>query len=87
MRHVCLQFNQPREIKDIRDFLFLARRKDAKEVKIWRARPSQGSITKFKIRCSRYVYTLRVGESEKANRLKASLPPGLKKISIPADKQ
>jgi hypothetical protein len=32
--------------------------------------------TKFKIRCSRYLYTLRIDDPEKAEKLKASLPPG-----------
>lgn len=31
---------------------------------------------KFKIRCSRYLYTLCVPDSEKADKLKQSLPPG-----------
>lgn len=33
--------------------------------------------TKFKIRCSRYLYTLVVFDKEKAEKLKQSLPPGL----------
>ena len=75
---------QPKAIKDIRVFLETVRRKDARFVKIWRAKPGAkgGAVTKFKIRCSRYIYTLRVEEAEKADRLKASLPPGLKKIDI-----
>ena len=32
--------------------------------------------TKFKIRCSRYLYTLALDDPEKAEKLKASLPPG-----------
>ena len=31
---------------------------------------------KFKIRCSRYLYTLCVPDTEKADKLKQSLPPG-----------
>lgn len=34
--------------------------------------------TKFKIRCSRYLYTLVLHDAEKAEKLKQSLPPGLK---------
>lgn len=34
--------------------------------------------TKFKIRCSKYLYTLVLHDSEKAEKLKQSLPPGLK---------
>lgn len=31
---------------------------------------------KFKVRCKRYVYTLVLKDSEKAEKLKQSLPPG-----------
>jgi hypothetical protein len=32
--------------------------------------------TKFKVRCSRYLYTLSVDDPEKAEKLQQSLPPG-----------
>ena len=32
--------------------------------------------TKFKVRCSRYLYTLSVTDAEKVDKLKQSLPPG-----------
>ncbi|KAL5559120.1 hypothetical protein UlMin_035331 [Ulmus minor] len=32
---------------------------------------------KFKVRCSKYLYTLCVFDNEKADKLKQSLPPGL----------
>jgi large subunit ribosomal protein L38e len=63
----------PREIKEIKDFLLTARKKDAKSVKIKRT----AGVTKFKVRCSRYLYTLAVTDSDKADKLKQSLPPGL----------
>lgn len=68
----------PKQITDIRDFLQKARRKDAKLVKI-RKRPES---TKFKIRCSRLLYTLVVKDSEKAEKLTQSLPPGLQRKEI-----
>jgi hypothetical protein len=34
------------------------------------------TVTKFKIRCSRYLYTLALDDAEKAEKLKQSLPPG-----------
>lgn len=34
-------------------------------------------MTKFKVRCSKYLYTIVVTEKEKAEKLKQSLPPGL----------
>jgi len=33
--------------------------------------------TKFKVRCSRYLYTLSIDDPEKAEKLEQSLPPGL----------
>ena len=68
----------PKEITDIRDFLQKARRQDAKLVKV-RKRADQ---TKFKIRCSRHLYTLVVTDSEKADKLTQSLPPGLERKMI-----
>ena len=32
---------------------------------------------KFKVRCSRYLYTLVIQDREKADKLRQSLPPGL----------
>uniref|UniRef100_A0A2K5Q9E2 Large ribosomal subunit protein eL38 n=1 Tax=Cebus imitator TaxID=2715852 RepID=A0A2K5Q9E2_CEBIM len=54
----------PRKIEKIKDFLPTARRKDAKSVKIKKNKDN----VKFKARCRRYIYTLK---------LKQSLPPGL----------
>lgn len=68
----------PKQITDIRDFLQKARRKDARLVKI-RKRPDK---TKFKIRCSRLLYTLVIDDKEKAEKLTQSLPPGLKRQDI-----
>jgi len=61
---------QPKEIKEIKDFLLTARRKDAKSVRI--KKNSTKGITKFKVRCSKYLYTLSVTDSDKADKL----PPG-----------
>ncbi|XP_076326553.1 ribosomal protein L38 [Tachypleus tridentatus] len=63
----------PKQIMEIKDFLLTARRKDAKSVKIKKNRDN----VKFKVRCSRYLYTLVVNDPEKAEKLKQSLPPGL----------
>uniref|UniRef100_A0A0G4F411 Ribosomal protein L38e n=1 Tax=Chromera velia CCMP2878 TaxID=1169474 RepID=A0A0G4F411_9ALVE len=70
----------PKQTKDIRDFLQKARnRKDSKEVRVLK---SPDKKTKFKLRCSRYVYTLVVTDKDKADRLSQSLPPNLKKVEI-----
>ena len=64
---------QPKQINEIKDFLLTARRKAARSVKIKKT----GTRTKFKVRCSKYLYTLCVDDANKANKLKQSLPPGL----------
>ena len=64
---------QPRQITEIKEFLLAARRKDARSVKIKKTR---AGVTKFKVRCSKYLYTLCVQDAEKADKLKQSLPPG-----------
>ena len=63
---------------EIKDFLLTARRKDARSVKIKKT----GTKTKFKVRCSKYLYTLCVDDQNKANKLKQSLPPGLEVVTI-----
>ncbi|KAK4856438.1 hypothetical protein QYF36_017492 [Acer negundo] len=62
----------PKQIHEIKDFLLTARRKDARSVKTKRSK----DVVKFKVRCSKYLYTLCVFESKKADKLKQSLPPG-----------
>lgn len=62
----------PKQISEVRVFLQVARRKDAKSVKIVRAKVE----TKFKIRCSKYLYTMVMPQGEKAKKLEQSLPPG-----------
>ncbi|KAJ6908638.1 protein TRIGALACTOSYLDIACYLGLYCEROL 2 [Populus alba x Populus x berolinensis] len=67
-----LSSKTPKQIHEIKDFLLTARRKDARSVKIKRSRDA----VKFKVRCSKYLYTLCVFDTEKADKLKQSLPPG-----------
>ncbi|KAE9416613.1 hypothetical protein Angca_005047 [Angiostrongylus cantonensis] len=68
----------PKQITEIKDFLVLARRKDAKIVKI----KKNSMNVKFKVRCSRYLYTLVVNDKDKAEKLKQSLPPGIQVIDL-----
>ncbi|TCD65377.1 hypothetical protein EIP91_002741 [Steccherinum ochraceum] len=75
----------PKEVRDIKRFLALASRKDASQARIKKIAPStpHGKVqTKFKIRCSRYLYTLALDDPEKAEKLKQSLPPGLTVIEL-----
>lgn len=63
----------PKQIKEIKDFLIKARQPQAKSVKIKKSE----SNYKFKLRCSKYLFTLVVEDKEKSEKLKQSLPPGL----------
>jgi len=40
------------------------------------------SFTKFKLRLSRYLYTLKVTDQAKADKISQSFPPGLKKTDL-----
>ena len=44
--------------------------------------PGGKTKTKFKIRCSRYLYTLSLDDPEKAAKLQQSLPPGASHFSF-----
>lgn len=68
----------PKQISEIRNFLTHSRRPDAKKVTILK-KPQE---TKFKIRCSRYLYTLTVKDKTKAERLTQSLPHTLTKTEV-----
>jgi large subunit ribosomal protein L38e len=63
-------------VTDIKQFLEIARRKDATSARVKRTLKKGSTQTKFKVRCSRYLYTLVVDDAEKAEKLKQSLPPG-----------
>ena len=38
--------------------------------------------TKFKVRCTRYLYTLSLDDPEKAEKLRQSLPPGASAVAV-----
>ena len=63
-----------RDRKRIGDMRF-PERKDASLIKI---KKNPSGETKFKVRCSKYLYTLVVKDSAKADKLIKTLPPGIK---------
>ncbi|KAG9018293.1 60S ribosomal protein L38 [Tulasnella sp. 427] len=71
----------PKELTDIKKFIRTTRRKDAASIRIQKVsnnkNKKQPAKTKFKVRCARYLYTLVVDDPEKAEKLRASLPPTL----------
>ncbi|CAH6721982.1 60S ribosomal protein L38 [[Candida] jaroonii] len=71
-----------KEIKDIKEFVELARRADVKSAVVKvnskiNANGKKFKQTKFKVRGSRYQYTLVVNDAGKAKKLQQSLPPTL----------
>ncbi|GAM21834.1 hypothetical protein SAMD00019534_050090, partial [Acytostelium subglobosum LB1] len=68
----------PKQIREIKDFLLTVRRKDAKEVRIKR----NGKVSKFKVRCGRFLYTLKVQDQEKASKLLNILPQNVPQVHI-----
>ncbi|KAJ5156731.1 60S ribosomal protein L38 [Penicillium capsulatum] len=70
----------PSEVSDIKQFIEICRRKDASSARIKKNRKSQQ--TKFKVRCHRNLYTLVLKDSDKADKLKQSLPPALKVVDV-----
>ena len=63
----------PKQIKEVKDFLLKAQKKDAKSVTIVKSK----NKTKFKVQCRKYLWTLCVEDKVKAEKLKQSLPKGL----------
>ncbi|KAF8154678.1 ribosomal L38e protein family-domain-containing protein [Crassisporium funariophilum] len=82
---LCAACPPPKEIRDIKQFIKITQRKDASQARIKKiaSKVAGGKTqTKFKVRCSRYLYTLSVDDPEKAEKLKQSLPPGLTVVEI-----
>ena len=48
--------------------------------------PGGKTKTKFKIRCTRYLYTLSLDDPEKAAKLQQSLPPGASHPIFPSSR-
>ena len=73
---------QPKELRNIKDFIKTSRRKDVDNLKFIDVKGKDGkSFIKFKLRTSKYLYTFRVPK-EKAEKVKQSMPPSLKKIPL-----
>lgn len=76
-----------KEIKDIKEFVELARRSDVKSaiVKVnakINANGKKFKQTKFKVRGTKNQYTLVVNDAGKAKKLQQSLPPNLEITSL-----
>ncbi|EDO06816.1 Ribosomal L38e family protein [Babesia bovis T2Bo] len=78
----------PRALKDLRDYLAVLKRPDATAVTVYKKSGKGGVVlTKFKVRCSRFLYTLTVPNHAKASKIEASIPSHLKKTVIASKKK
>ena len=75
----------PKEIKDgdMKTFLLFLRGDDkiksiAKSITI----KTKKRKTKFKLRCPRYVYTLKIDDEKKAEKIKTSIPKEITKYEV-----
>ncbi|KFH41673.1 60S ribosomal protein-like protein [Hapsidospora chrysogenum ATCC 11550] len=71
----------PQEVADIKKFIEICRRKDASSARI-KKNKKVGNV-KFKVRCQKHLYTLVLKDSDKAEKLKQSLPPTLQISEVP----
>ena len=68
----------PKELKDLKQFLAICSRSDAKKVKV----KKNVNNTKFKVRCSKFLYTLVVKDNRKADKIASSIHPSVTKEII-----
>ncbi|KAF0852217.1 60S large subunit ribosomal protein eL38 (rpL38) [Andalucia godoyi] len=66
----------PKEIKDIREFLTIARKSSSKLIKIKKNKST--GIFKLKVRAADYLYTFACPDKKKVEKIRQALPPGLK---------
>ena len=77
----------PKEIKDgdMKTFLLYLRGDEKNQVKKMGKQitiKTKNRKTKFKLRCPRYVYTLKVDDEKKAEKIKTSIPNDMVKIEV-----
>ena len=81
----------PKDLSDnIKSFLLFLRGDDKSGVK-----PIASSVTikkknrktKFKLRCPRYLYTLKIDDETKAKKITSSIPSSVKKIEIATENE
>merc|ERR1712166_59061 len=71
----------PKEIKDLKKFISIMRREKTSEAKaeqITIMKHKKSSITKFKLRTPRFLYTLKIDDQTKSDKIMQSIPPNLK---------
>ncbi len=63
----------PKQIRDIRKFLKLARKKSTQKIIIFTSK--KNNVTKFKLRTPKSLITLKIRDPAKAQKIKNSFPP------------
>ena len=77
----------PKEIKDgdMKTFLLYLRGDEKNKIKKIATKitiKTKNRKTKFKIRCPTFVYTLKVDDEKKADKIKTSIPKEIEKFEI-----
>ena len=75
----------PKEIKDLKEFIKIFRRENKSlpvAEKITIKKNKRNGITKFKLRTSKYLLTMKVDDKVKADKILQAIPPTLKKDTI-----
>ena len=77
----------PKEIKDgdMKTFLLYLRGDEKNKIKKMGKSitiKTKNRKTKFKLRCPRYVYTLKVDDEKKAEKIKTSIPKDMEKHEV-----
>ena len=79
---LCICPLQPKEIKDLKEFIKMMRREKQclpKPDKITIKKNKKTGVTKLKLRTPKYLYTHKVDDKSKAEKIMQSIPPNLKK--------
>merc|ERR1711976_69904 len=79
------RYKMPKNIEDLKLFLQYLRGDDSKKIKSIAKSitiKTKNNSTKFKLRCSRYLYTLKIDDQSKAEKIRSSIKPEVKKIEI-----
>ena len=71
MPPVCSDRNRRKNVEHMGTNSYLTTRISAARIK----KNKKTSLIKFKVRCSKHLYTLALKDAEKAEKLKQSLPP------------
>uniref|UniRef100_A0A0B7BWC4 Large ribosomal subunit protein eL38 n=1 Tax=Arion vulgaris TaxID=1028688 RepID=A0A0B7BWC4_9EUPU len=71
----------PKQLKEVKDFLRIIRRKDATSLVIKKDKKNK-DVLKYKLRSSKYLYTLVVKDANKGAKLRTSIPAHIKVTEI-----